>query len=96
MLFIATCFDKPDSSDKRVAQRPAHLDYLQSLGTRVRVGGAMLDKDLKTPIGSMLIYEGESEAEVQAMVSRDPFMLSGLFETVRIIPWRQGVGQAMA
>lgn len=95
MLFIATCHDKPGSLDKRLAQRPAHLDYLQSLHGKLKIAGAMLDADLKTPTGSMLIFEGESEAEVQAMIARDPYTLAGLFETVSLVPWRQGAGQTL-
>ena len=34
MLFVATCIDKPDSVDKRMENRPAHLAYLNGLGAR--------------------------------------------------------------
>jgi uncharacterized protein YciI len=96
MLFIAACVDKPNSVDKRLANRPAHLAYLKGLGAKVKVGGAMLDKDGQTPIGSMLIFEGESEADIRATLSNDPYTLAGLFDSVTVTPWRQAVGQLLA
>jgi len=96
MLFVATCVDKPHSLDKRMENRPAHLAYLNGLGARVKIGGALLAPDHKTSVGSMIIFEAESEADVLALVAKDPFSLAGLFETVSVKPWRQGVGQSLA
>jgi len=96
MLFVATCVDEPHSLDKRMENRPAHLAYLNGLGARVKIGGALLAPDHKTSVGSMIIFEAESEADVLALVAKDPFSLAGLFETVSVKPWRQGVGQSLA
>ena len=96
MLFVATCVDKPDIADKRMENRPAHLAYLNGLGAQVKIGGALLAPDHKTPVGSMIVFEAESEAEVRALLAEDPFSLAGLFEGVSVRPWRQGVGQPLA
>jgi len=96
MLFVVTCVDKPDSADKRVENRPAHLAYLNGLGARVKIGGALLAEDHKTPVGSMIVFEAENEAEVLDMMAKDPFSLSKVFENVSVKPWRQGVGQKLA
>jgi uncharacterized protein len=54
MLFVATCVDNPDSADKRMENRPAHLAYLNGLGSRVKIGGALLAaEDHRRPVGSM-------------------------------------------
>ncbi len=45
MLFIATCIDKPESVDRRMENRPAHLAYSQRLGARVKTAGALLAAD---------------------------------------------------
>ena len=96
MLFIASCVDKPQSLETRLANRPAHLAYLEGLGAKVRIGGAMLADDLKTPIGSVLIFETESKAEVERFLADDPYARAGLFESVTVSPWRQAVGQPLA
>ncbi len=95
MLFIATCVDKPQSVETRLANRPAHLDHLKSLGSKVKIGGAMLADDLQTPVGSMLIFEGESLKEIESILAQDPYKLAGLFESVTVKPYRQAVGQAL-
>jgi uncharacterized protein len=94
MLFIATCVDKPHSLDKRKENRPAHLAYLNALGARVKSGGALLGPDHQTPVGSMIIFEGESEDDILALLAKDPYSMAGLFDSVSVKPWRPAVGQA--
>ena len=96
MLFVVTCVDKPDSLDKRMANRPAHLAYLNGLGSGVKIGGALLAPDLKTPVGSLIVFEAESEADVLAILAKDPYSSAGLFESVSVKPWRPAVGQSLA
>ena len=91
MLFIATCVDRPHSEDKRKENRPAHLAYLNGLGARVKLGGAVLGPDHQTPLGSMIIFEDD----ILGLVAKDPFSIAGLFESVSVKPWRQGVGQTL-
>jgi uncharacterized protein YciI len=92
MLFVATCTDKPDSNQVRMDNRPAHLAYLNGLGAKVKAGGALLSADRKTVLGSLLIFDCEDQAEVEAMLAQDPYAVAGLFETIDVKPWRQAVG----
>jgi uncharacterized protein len=62
----------------------------------VRTGGALLGPDHQTPVGSMIIFEGESEDDILALLAKDPYSMAGLFESVSVKPWRQAVGQALA
>jgi len=96
MLFIATCLDKPQTLERRPANRSAHLAYLERLGSKVRIGGAMLADDLKTPVGSALIFEAASKAEVERILAEDRYAQAGLFESVTVTPWRQAVGAPLA
>jgi uncharacterized protein YciI len=92
MLFVATCTDKPDSMELRLSTRPAHLAYLNGLGTRVKAGGALLSADRKSVLGSLLILEGEDEAAIERILAEDPYAQAGLFAATDIKPWRQAVG----
>jgi uncharacterized protein YciI len=96
MLFVATCIDKPSSLETRKDNRAAHLAYLKEVGSRVKIAGALLGADLQTPVGSMLIFEGESEDDIRTLLAKDPYALAGLFESVGVTPWRQAVGQSLA
>lgn len=92
MLFIAICQDKPDSVELRLKTRPAHLAWLQGLGAKARLGGAMLTDDMKAPTASVIVFEGESADEIRALCADDPYAQAGLFERVTVAPWRQAVG----
>ena len=96
MLFVATCTDHPDSMAKRLDARPAHLAYLASLGARVKAAGALLTRDQRSVVGSMIVFEGESADEVAALCANDPYALAGLFASVDVKPWRQAVGALLA
>jgi uncharacterized protein YciI len=89
MLYVAVCTDKPDHTPLRLETRPAHLDYLGSLGEKLRAAGALMSDDLKSVVGSMLILAVETEAEARQMVAGDPFSKVGLFASVEVKPWRQ-------
>jgi len=96
VLFVATCTDRPDSMAKRLASRPAHLAYLASLGARVKAAGALLTRDQRSVVGSMIVFEGESADEVAALCANDPYALAGLFASVDVKPWRQAIGARLA
>jgi uncharacterized protein len=96
MLFVATCTDRPESMGLRIATRPAHLAYLASLGARVKAGGALLTPDQQAVVGSLLIFEGDSDEEIAKLLANDPYSKAGLFEDVDIKPWRQAVGAPLS
>lgn len=96
MSFVATCIDMPNNVPLRMEARPARLAYLNGLGTRVKAGGATVTPDQQSPLGSLPILEGESEAEIAALLADDPHALAGRFERVDIKPWRQAVGATLA
>ena len=56
----------------------------------------MLAPDHKTPVGSMIVFEAESEADVRTLLDKDPYAMAGLFESVSVTAWRQAVGQSLA
>ncbi len=93
MLFALICKDKPgEGLARRMATRPAHLAWLQSLGEKVRCAGGLLTPDGSEPRGSLLIIEAEDLAAAQAIADADPYAAASVFESVEIIPWRQAVG----
>ena len=91
MLFIAARVVRPHTVDIRKEARPAHL-AVHGLGARVNLGGAFPGPDHESPVGSMLVFEGESEGDIHALAADDPFSLAGLFESVSVKLWRQGIG----
>ena len=96
MLFVAICLDKQGHLQTRLDHRAEHLAYLNGLKERVKVAGALLGPDAQSPVGSMLIYDCADEAEARALAAGDPFAKVGLFASVDVRAWRQGVGAPLA
>lgn len=90
-LYTLTCIDKPGALELRMANRPAHLDFLAGLGGAVKLGGPFLD-EAGNPAGSLLIVETEDLAGAEAIAEADPYGKAGLFESVTIRPFRLTIG----
>ena len=89
MLYVLICEDKNDRTDVRLANREQHLAYIGELGDRVRLAGPMLSDDGEGMVGSVLLIEAGSAAEIHAVADADPYARAGLFEKVTIRPFRQ-------
>jgi uncharacterized protein YciI len=85
MLFVLICTDKPDSLALRLATRPAHLAWLETVV--VKGAGPFLD-DAGNPNGSLVIIEAKDKAEAEAIAARDPYAVAGLFASVEVRPWK--------
>jgi uncharacterized protein len=92
MLFVVTAMDKPGNLQTRLDNRPAHLEYLATVKSHLKLAGPFLDQDGQTAIGSLFIYECADEAAVRAIVDNDPFARASLFAAIEIKAWRQGAG----
>ncbi|MQT13374.1 YciI family protein [Segnochrobactrum spirostomi] len=92
MLFVASCLDKADHLEVRLANRPDHLAWLDGHRDAVRLAGPFLDAAGEKPVGSMLIIEAASAAAVEALLAEDPYAKAGLFASVEIRPWRMTIG----
>ncbi|MFL5337108.1 MAG: YciI family protein [Geminicoccaceae bacterium] len=89
MPFAIMALDKPGSGSVRTENRPAHLEHLDRYAARLLAGGAVLADDAATPVGSLIVYDSEDRAEVEAFLAADPFTKAGLFASVSIYPWRK-------
>jgi uncharacterized protein len=92
MLFVLICKDKPgEGLARRIATRPQHLAYLQSLGDKIRCAGGLLSPEGE-PRGSLIILEAEDLAAAKAIADADHYAGAGVFESVEVMPWRQALG----
>jgi uncharacterized protein len=89
MLYVLTCLDKPDSAALRAETRPAHLDYIRARIRNVLLAGPVLAEDEKTPVGSLLVVEFGTRAELERFSAEDPYVKAGLFRSVTARPFRQ-------
>lgn len=85
MLFVLICTDKPGSLALRLATRPAHLAWLETVA--VKGAGPFLDAE-GNPNGSLVIIEAADKAEAETIAARDPYAQAGLFASVEVRPWK--------
>lgn len=82
-MFIFSGQDKKNSLDLRLANREAHVAWLKTLGDKVKLAGPKLD-DANEMVGSVLILDYETLAEVEAVLAQDPYAQVGLFENTEL------------
>ncbi|MBT6442707.1 MAG: hypothetical protein HOK61_09815 [Alphaproteobacteria bacterium] len=92
MLFMVLNTDKADTGSLREDTRPPHVEYLKSMGEKLRLAGPWLAEDNQTAIGSLWIVEAADKAAAEALAQADPFAQAGLFESTTVFPWRRALG----
>jgi uncharacterized protein len=87
MLYALICTDKQDSLGIRKANRPEHVEYLQSLDDRLVLAGPFTESDGETMNGSLIVIEAASLQAAKEIAAGDPFAKAGLFASVEVRPW---------
>jgi uncharacterized protein YciI len=88
--------DVPESLDKRMAARPAHvarLHELQSKG-RLLLAGPFPAVDAEDPgvagfTGSLIVADFASLPAAQDWANADPYVTAGVYAEVRVQPFRK-------
>ena len=96
MLYAIIGEDVPQSLQKRMAVRAAHLqrvDELQRDG-RLLLAGPFPAIDSPDPgpagfSGSLIVAEFDSQADAQSWIDADPYVSSGVFASVSVRPFRK-------
>jgi uncharacterized protein YciI len=86
MLYALICTDKPGALQTRLDNRPAHVEFLKGLGSKLKAAGPFLD-DEGAMCGSLVIIEADSRDDALALSQMDPYARAGLFASVEIRPW---------
>jgi uncharacterized protein len=96
MLYAIVGQDVPDSLNKRLAARPAHLERLQALqqAGRLLLAGPFPAIDSNDPgaagfTGSLIVAEFDSLADVQAWADADPYVAAGVYASVSVKPFKK-------
>ena len=84
-LYALICTDKADHLPTRMANREAHIAYLNSSGV-VAQAGPFLDAT-GGMCGSLIVLDVPDRAGAEAWAANDPYAKAGLFAKVRIEEW---------
>ena len=95
MLYVILAEDVPGSLEKRLANRPAHLERLKALqdAGRMILAGPFPAIDSPDPgpagfTGSLIVAEFDSLEDAQTWADADPFVAAGVYAAVTVKPFR--------
>ena len=96
MFYAIVGQDVPDSLDRRLAARPAHLERLQALqqAGRLLLAGPFPAIDSRDPgpagfSGSLIVAEFDSLADAQIWADADPYVAAGVYASVSVRPFKK-------
>jgi uncharacterized protein YciI len=96
MLYAIVGEDVPDSLEKRLASRPAHLARLVALeeAGRLILAGPLPAIDSPDPgpagyTGSLIVAEFDSLAAAQEWADADPYLAAGVYASVHVAPFKK-------
>lgn len=96
MWYVIIGEDNPNSLEKRLEARPAHLQRLQKLSAenRLLVAGPNPAVDSEDPgeagfSGSIIIAEFNSLQEAQEWADQDPYVEAGVYKSVSVKPFKK-------
>jgi uncharacterized protein len=94
MLYSIVGTDFPNSLEKRLAVRPAHVARLQELKSegRLILAGPNPAIDSADPgeagfTGSIVIAEFDSLEQAQQWANQDPYIVSSVYQSVEVKPY---------
>ena len=98
MLYAIIGEDTPNSLEKRLAARPAHLARLDALQRdgRLSLAGPFPAIDSPDPgpagfSGSLIIAEFESLESARTWAYADPYVAAGIYARVAVKPFRKAL-----
>lgn len=91
MHYLVHCLDKPRAGGLRKEHLPAHATYLKSKPIDIIMAGPILAED-EAVIGSFLVVDAPSKADVEVFSANDPYTQAEIFESVHINAWKKTIG----
>ena len=96
MFYAIVGQDVPDSLDRRLAARPAHLNRLHAMqqAGRLLLAGPFPAIDSVDPgaagfSGSLIVAEFDTLAAAQSWADADPYVTAGVYDSVSVKPFKK-------
>jgi uncharacterized protein len=96
MLYAIISQDRPDSLDRRLQARPAHLARLEALKNDARLVLAGPHPAIDSPdpgpagfTGSLVVAEFDSLEAARAWADADPYVAADVYARVEVKPFRK-------
>jgi uncharacterized protein YciI len=96
MYYAIISEDIPNSLERRMSVRPAHVDRLKTLADegRLMIAGPHPAIDSEDPAdagfsGSLVVAEFASLEAAQAWADADPYVEAGVYQSVKVKPFKK-------
>jgi len=96
MFYAIVGQDVPDSLERRLAARPAHLDRLNAMqqAGRLLLAGPFPAVDGTDPgaagfSGSLIVAEFDTLAAARSWADADPYVAAGVYDHVSVKPFKK-------
>lgn len=90
-MYVAILTSKPDTGVLRTETKPRHDAYWEEHLGRVRFGGPILSDDGGTRLGQVLLLDVDDRETAERIVTNDPFVQVGCFESWSVHRFRMSV-----
>lgn len=87
--FLVCLRDVEDNAGIRARLLQEHMAHIGQYLQSIRLAGPLLREADGKPGGGMLLVEASDAAAVRRMVEADPYYRAGLWDEVRIQPFRE-------
>lgn len=91
MQFLLIAYDgtDPEASERRMKNRPVHLEKISGLrkSGHFLFGGAILDAEGRMT-GSMIVYEAPDRETLDELLIDEPYIYGKVWEKIEIKPFR--------
>jgi uncharacterized protein YciI len=84
LSFSVICLDGPDSGEKRIRIRLAHMEYVAQHQSKFLFGGPLLGDSGDIRVGMMFVLAFATRSDVEAFMADEPYTRAGVFESVII------------
>jgi uncharacterized protein YciI len=84
-LFVVQLRFDPADTDRRLAVRPAHREYLAELreAGKLVAAGPFTDET-----GALLVYDVADETELRDILAKDPYTPENVYELATLAEWK--------
>jgi len=91
--FLVICRDGPDSREPRTKFLKGHLDHVEANWERYITAGPIRKPGEDPLVGSVFLVLAESLEDATALMQGDPYITSGMYETIEYTEFSNSVGR---
>ncbi|HEV2571029.1 YciI family protein [Methylocella sp. CPCC 101449] len=91
MLIVRLAYNAPGKDQERAQNLAAHSAHLRSGKAKLLQSGPIYAADGER-VGALIVFDAKDFAEVEAFSAADPFVISGVYNDVRLARWEKTIG----